>query len=226
MGFLDIDRDRETRVYSVDSQYATYWSAAKIHNYCSIMPVFDTSDAPVDPNRFVDKLVGATCEITFTLKHIAIASRRKPDGSVMEATDVFSAHVESVAVLKNPPMIARSPYKGRIMRRPQHRPQLPSRGEQVNASVAFIPRPNFGPGFVGKFTNSSLPARAKAGIDSATPSTLGDDDASPKDGADDVPSALVPVPTSTTLLFTEDSTTSQSGIKPQGDSADFDAIHN
>ena len=121
LGYLDDERNRETRAYSVDSQYTTYWDAAKTNNYCSIMPVFDTNDAPVDPNRFADKLVGAMCEVTFTFKHITIGNHRKPDGSVVEANDVFTAHVESVAILKNQPILARSPYKARLLRRPQHK---------------------------------------------------------------------------------------------------------
>ena len=55
--------------------------------------------------------------------------------------------VETIAILKNPPILACSPYKGHLARslRPHHRPQLPTRGEQVNAAVAFIPQPDFGP---------------------------------------------------------------------------------
>ena len=56
----------------------------------------------------------------------------------MEAHDIFSAQVETVAVLKNPPTIVRSPYKGRIAKRPQHRPQIPTREEQANAAAAFV----------------------------------------------------------------------------------------
>ena len=55
----------------------------------------------------------------------------------------FTAQVETVALLKNPPTIVRSPYKGRLTRRPQHRPQIPTRGEQVNAAAAFVSHPDF-----------------------------------------------------------------------------------
>ena len=96
----------------------------------------------------------------------------------MEAHDIFTAQVETVAVLKNPPVIVRSPYKGQITKQPHHRPQVPSRGEQleVNAARVFIPQPNFG----------STPVCPPAKLDSASPaaslSTLtsedgkGDDD--------------------------------------------------
>jgi hypothetical protein len=57
---------------------------------------------PVSPSRFAEKLVGATCEITFTLKHYAIRAQTKADGKVIEAYDTFSAQVEAVAILKNP----------------------------------------------------------------------------------------------------------------------------
>jgi len=218
MVFLDTDRERETQVYSVDNQYSTYWSAAKTHNYCSIMPVFDTNDAPVDANRFADKLLGAMCEITFTLKHITIASRRKPDGNVVEATDVFSAQVESISILRNPPTLPRSPYKGRIRRKPQHTPQLPSRGEQVNSSMAFVPRPDFGTSIIEKSTNSTLLPRVNA---TASPSSLGEDTtpsvAATLQSVD--PSATLPAPSTTTsstllgpLVLSE---ASQGVLKPQ-----------
>jgi hypothetical protein len=138
--------------YKVDSQFSTHWSSAKANNYICIMPVFDTNDTPIDPDRFADKLVGAMCEITFTLKHYAIASHKKPDGTVVEASDVFSAQVETVAVLKNPPVLARSPYKGRLTRKPHHRPQHPTRGEQVNAAAAFVPQAEHGLKIASWFT--------------------------------------------------------------------------
>jgi hypothetical protein len=111
------------------------------------MPVFDTADKPVNPDHFAEKLVGAMCKVTFTLKHYVIAAQTKADGRLVEANDVFSAQVETIAILKNPPILTRSPYKGRLARslRPHHRPQLPTRGEQVNAAAAFIPQPDFGP---------------------------------------------------------------------------------
>ncbi len=99
---LDPERERETWGYKVDAQYDSYWTAAKVHNYCSIMPVFDTSEAPISPDHFAEKLVGVMCEITFTLKHYAIASHRKADGSVVEANNIFLAQVETVDILKTP----------------------------------------------------------------------------------------------------------------------------
>jgi len=104
------------------------------------MPVYDTNDSPINPDHFVNKLIGALCEVTFTLKHYAIGAQKKSkdDGKDVEPHDIFSAQVESVAVLKNPPTIVRSPYKGRIIKRPHHRPQIPTRGEQVNAAEAFV----------------------------------------------------------------------------------------
>jgi hypothetical protein len=107
------------------------------------MPVFDVTDAPVDPSLFANKLVGAMCEVTFILKHYSIAGHQM-DGKYAEANDVFSAQVETVAILKSAPVLARSPYKGRLLRRPQHKPQIPTRAEQINAAEAFVPRPNLG----------------------------------------------------------------------------------
>ena len=106
------------------------------------MPVFDTNDKLVNPDHFSEKLVGAMCEITFTLKHYAIGPQTKANGHVVEANDVFSAHVENVAILKNPPTLPRSPYKTRLTKRPHHLPQLPKRSEQVNAAAAFVPHPD------------------------------------------------------------------------------------
>jgi hypothetical protein len=40
------------------------------------MPVFDTNDAPINPSRFADKLIGAMCEVTFTFKHITIGTEK------------------------------------------------------------------------------------------------------------------------------------------------------
>ena len=61
----------KTLAYSVDRDFQTYWNNAKSSNYSCIMPVFDTNDTPVNPSHFSDKLVGAMCEVTFTLKHLA-----------------------------------------------------------------------------------------------------------------------------------------------------------
>lgn len=54
------------------------------------MPIFDTADNMVNPDHFAEKLVGAMCEITFTLKHYAIGAQTKANGNVVEANDVFS----------------------------------------------------------------------------------------------------------------------------------------
>ena len=107
------------------------------------MPAFDTNDSPIAPDHFSSKLIGALCEVTFTLKHYAIGVQKRDGGQDAEAHDVFSAQVEAVAVLKNPPLVARSPYKGRISKRPHHRAQVPSRGEQVNAAATFVSRPEY-----------------------------------------------------------------------------------
>jgi len=107
------------------------------------MPVFDTNDMPISPARFAEKLIGATCEITFTLKHYAIKGQKVQAGNTSESYDTFSAQVEAIVILKNPPVLAPSPYKGRLTRRPLHRPQLPTRGEQLNAAEAFVPQPAF-----------------------------------------------------------------------------------
>ena len=105
------------------------------------MPVFDTAEKLVNPDHFAEKLVGAMCEITFILKHYAIGPQTKANGNVVEANDVFSALVENVSILKNPPILPTSPYKARLAKRPHHRPQLPTRNEQVNAAAAFVPHP-------------------------------------------------------------------------------------
>ncbi len=145
----EAERESETLAYSVDQECEPFWTSAKDNHHCCIMPVFDTNDMPIGPNRFAEKLVNAMCEITFVLKHITIAQHRKADGSVVDGNDVFSAQVETVAILKNPPILTRSPYKGRLTRKPQHHPQLPTRQEQVNATMAFVPHPSFGQMFPG-----------------------------------------------------------------------------
>ena len=80
--------------------------------------------------------IGAICEITFTLKHFAINAHTKPNGNIIEANDVFSAHVESIAILKNPPSIPCSPYKGRSNKKPHHRAQVANKKE-VDRAAAF-----------------------------------------------------------------------------------------
>jgi len=149
---LDLSRERETLLYSVDRQYETYWANARATHHSCIMPVFDTNDTSIGPNRFTEKLIGATCEITFTLKHYTIRSQTKPDGRVMEPYDTFSAQVEAVVILKKPPILVRSPYKGRLTRPPHHRPQLPTRSEHVNAAEAFVPKSDFGSTTASQFT--------------------------------------------------------------------------
>ena len=198
------------------------------------MPVFDTADKPVNPDHFAEKLVGAMCEVTFTLKHYAIAAQRKADGRLVEANDVFSAQVETIAILKNPPILARSPYKGRLARslRPHHRPQLPTRGEQVNAAAAFIPQPDFGPLLANQPPTLSLvghlPTTAIAPIsmspslvDVGTTPTLST--AAP---LANIAGTVIPAPATTpmdksisALPVTANTTTSRtmaSAIKPQG----------
>ena len=101
------------------------------------------NDRAINPDHFADELTGALCEITFTLRRYGIGFQMKPDGMRLEAHDVFSAQVEAISVLKNPPVITRSPYKGRITKRPHHRPQIPTRGGKLNAAAAFVPQPNF-----------------------------------------------------------------------------------
>ena len=103
------------------------------------MPVFDHADNSVNPDHYAEKMIGALCEITFTVKHYAIAAHTKANGNVVDANDVFSAHVESVSILKKPPTLPRSPYKGRPTKKPQHHPQHPTRAEQVNAAPTFVP---------------------------------------------------------------------------------------
>jgi hypothetical protein len=120
------------------------------------MPVFDTNDLPINPDRFADKFIGAMCEITFTLKHYTIRRHTKPDGNVVEPNNVFSAQVEGIAILKNPPIIVRSPYKGKLTRRPHHKPQVPTGGEQINTTV-FVPQPCFASSILaGQSTAPSL----------------------------------------------------------------------
>jgi len=169
----------------VDNQYKCYWTAAKAKNYCCVMPVFDTNDALVSPDRFAKKLVDEMCEVTFMLKHYAIASHRKAGGREIESNDIFSAQVETVVVLKKLPTIAHSPYKGRLTRPSHHRPQLPTRGEQVNAAVAFVPQPDFGPLITDTSTIPALVTHTQtaAGSQPAAHGTLSPDsvDANPTD---------------------------------------------
>ena len=101
------------------------------------MPVFDIAERMINPDHFSEKLIGAICEITFTLKHFAINAHTKPNGNVIEANDVFSAHVENIAILKNPPTIPRSPYKGRSNKKPHHCAQVANKKEEIDPAAAF-----------------------------------------------------------------------------------------
>lgn len=74
----------------------------------------------------------------------------------MDGHNVFFAQVETVAIFKNPPAIVPSPYKGRLTRRPHHRPQIPTTGEQINAAAAFVPQPNFASTSTSRGTGSSI----------------------------------------------------------------------
>ena len=159
---IDRERDKATLAYGVEQDYEKFWTRAKSTHHACIMPVFDTNDRPINPDHFGNKLVGALCEVTFTLKHYAINAQKKEGGQDVEAHDIFSAQVETVALLKNPPTIVRSPYKGRITKRPQHRPQIPTRGEQVNAAAAFVSRTNFDSTSDSANLNSGPQAQAPA----------------------------------------------------------------
>jgi hypothetical protein len=139
----DYEKDKATLSYSVGPDYEAYWTRAKATNHTCVMPAFDTNDLPISPDHFTEKLVGALCEVTFTLRQYAMGVQKKEDGKEVDGYDVFSAQVETVAILKNPPVIAPSPYKGRLTRRPHHKAQVPTRGEQCNAAAAFVPQPNF-----------------------------------------------------------------------------------
>jgi hypothetical protein len=77
--------------------------------------------------------------LVFSLKHYAIGVQKRDGAPDVEGHDIFSAQVETVAVYKNPPVLVRSPYKGRTTKRPHHRAQIPTRGEQINSAAAFIP---------------------------------------------------------------------------------------
>ena len=103
------------------------------------MPVFDQGDNSVNPDHYAEKMVGALCEVKFTLKHYAIAAQTKVNGNVVDANDVFSAQVENVSILKKPPTLPPSPYKGRAGKKPKNRAQLLTRTEHINAAAAFIP---------------------------------------------------------------------------------------
>jgi hypothetical protein len=137
------------------------------------MPVFDTADKMVNPDDFAEKLVGAMCEITFTLKHYAIGPQTKENGKIVEANDIFSALVESVVILKIPLTLPRSPYKTRLLKRPHHRPQIPTRSEQVNAATAFVPLPVPEPkqetSIEASLPTPSIPVQADTASPSITP---------------------------------------------------------
>ena len=163
---LDRERDKATLAYGVGQDYEKFWTRAKSTHHACIMPVFDTNDCPINPDHFANKLVGALCEVTFTLKHYAINAQKKEGDQDVQAHDIFSAQVETVALLKNPPTIVRSPYKGRLTRRPQHRPQIPTRGEQVNAAAAFVSHPDFDS--TSDSANSGAQAQAPATTGTAT----------------------------------------------------------
>ena len=94
------------------------------------MPASDTNDSPIDPDQFINKLVGALWEVTFTLKHYAINAQKEEGGQDVKAHDMVSAQVETVVLLKNSPTIVCSPYmyKGQMTKRPQHRPQILTMG--------------------------------------------------------------------------------------------------
>ncbi|KJA13881.1 hypothetical protein HYPSUDRAFT_483661 [Hypholoma sublateritium FD-334 SS-4] len=117
--------------------YAEFWKDAQTtHQLCS-MPVFDQDDTVIaSPELFQQKLVGSLVEVTFTLKHYHMGANAKRP----EAYDTFSAKIESVSILRSPPVLTKSPYKETIYtRKPRPMPQTPTRGEQKSAAKAFVP---------------------------------------------------------------------------------------
>ena len=188
------------------------------------MPVFDTNDTSIGPNHFTEKLTGTTCEIT--LKHYAIRSQTKPDGRVMEPYDTFSVQVEAMVILKKPPILVRSPYKGHLTRPPHHRPQLPTRSEHVNAAEAFVPKSDLGSTTASQFTTPlvSNPAALSEATTSGTVSTVG---TAPITNIEDVHIPCVPsIPTVATSIHPTTHTASfprntTNRIKPQGDVISF-----
>ena len=61
---LDRERDKATLAYGVGQDYEKFWTRAKSTHHACIMPVFDTNDYPINPDHFINKLVGALCEVT------------------------------------------------------------------------------------------------------------------------------------------------------------------
>jgi len=138
---IDQDRDKETLSYRNTKPPGLALRPATILALC----LFSTRTITQSKHTssLINSLVRCVKLPSLTLKHYSISGQTKPDGTWVEAHDVFSAQVESVAILKKAPVIARSPFKGRT-KCPQHRPQILTRGEQVNAATAFVSQPNIG----------------------------------------------------------------------------------
>lgn len=141
--------------YVVGPRYKEYWDAMRAtHSVCPMLVFDEKEDIVGDPAQFESKLVGALIEVTFSLKHYYMAAT----STRTKAYDTFSAKIESISVLSPPPVVRRSPYKETIYtRKPKPMPQMPTRGEQVQAAKVFgpmlgkIPQPNFSLGEPGAF---------------------------------------------------------------------------
>ena len=98
---LDQTREKETPAYNVGQKLCLYLASY---------------DRPINSDRFADKLVGALCELTFTLRHYVIGGQMTLDVKEVGANNVsvFSAQVETVVILEYPLVVVCSPYKGRL----------------------------------------------------------------------------------------------------------------
>lgn len=132
-------RNAITSGYTVNNECAPYLDPLKaMHQICR-MPLYGAdNNLDTRPDTWSDKLLGALVKVTFTLRHYhMVATATRPD-----ASDTFSAKVESLSILAVPTPILESRFRENVSpRKPRHLPQTPTRSEQVNAARAFVPFP-------------------------------------------------------------------------------------
>ncbi|KAH9478030.1 hypothetical protein JR316_0004219 [Psilocybe cubensis] len=117
-------RDSATYGYTVNPACTPWFNSAKNSHHIRLMPVYDVEETLITrPDLFALLLIGSVVEVTFTLRHyhMAVTSTRT------DASDTFSARVESVSVLCPPPPVLQSPIRMISPRKPPRQAQTPTR---------------------------------------------------------------------------------------------------
>ncbi|PPQ90115.1 hypothetical protein CVT25_012279 [Psilocybe cyanescens] len=134
------ERNAITTGYNVNANCTPWFDLIKQSHQLCCLPLYNANEnLDTKPETWERKLVGAMVEVTFSLKHYHMATNSQR----IEASDTFSAKVESLSILRPPPPVLRSPFKNLASpKKPPRTPQTPSRSQQIKAARSFVPFPN------------------------------------------------------------------------------------